>query len=945
MAQYTRDFIVDYGKQRGQTAGDIDYNLKKFGYDGLTVSEFNEISPIKNIGKDAWKNLIEFGQGAAAVPGMIVKNGLAGTLGDMVAGLPNAFLSTYNLSTDRIKKGDVNPWDIVQGIKEHPVSAGLDFTSAAGILKLGKGLPQAAATSRVAKWMDDFSPTTNAIRKAIAPTKNEKLLNRTLAHADVGAELKVKHIRDAVDKFALKLGGKGVDRNQVLANLQIGSKLGNAATMEATKAGIKLGKLIETEASKIGALTPEEMALNRQAQHVVYNNPISDITHGEALDFINKINKADKRVTNAIPEYVKKLVSDAKLADSSSDLVYVPQILEHNKGLSQGLGEGVLNLLGKDRMRDYFSNVREIGNAAPEKLAKNMVNEFDFVTQQLKNAHSAENALSHLGKVMTQEATYDKVLALSKNAKRSEVVVPKKYFAEGFRKDMLKKSGKQIAEELMHDRASLGKIIRNPELAKDFVIVNKNDLRALGRSVTSVVPSGTLGKLVAIFKTGVLGRPKWFVENRTDNWTNLLLSGVDLFRTIPLVVKYWNKLPEELDMTTAYRSLTGLESSSVGIGAGARLAGEKIMAGLRNKAPLEVLKEVNSATGMPIYRAEAFCERFERANALMQQILNYSRKNNVSIDSVINTIKSDKDLFWAFYKNVDDVLGDYTGRNYYMPNNIYKAANLTMPFWKYPTQSMRIWGKQAYNHPLLYQGLVSSPVEMGRQYNEELMKKYGMDPETFTGGLLYKAPSGDLPMQTIQVPGTKFAAIPEMISQIFSPGYGKLPLFPIADPVNAFVNFKNPFGRTPTIKGVFEYNGKLYKNLGNGKFEEYKPTIGDRLKLMARGLLDSNVHAAGFSRYAIRPGGDALHNALSPKDKQHIYYPQYDTTILPWGGANINATPKIDPLDIGGRTIGVRVVDQYKPFKMTPNQLRKIQRNIRRKNIKRNKKIERDIKR
>ena len=945
MANYSREYIIGYGKDKGQTAGTIDRNLRKFGHDGLRVSEFNEISPFKNIPADAWKNIKEFGQGAAAILPMVYQRGLAGTAVDMIGELPNAFLSTYNLSTDKVAKGKISPWDIAQGIKENPVSAGLDLTSAAGVLKLGKGLPEAAATSRVAKWMDEFSPTTNAIRKAIAPSKNEKLLNRTLAHADVDAELKVRPIKDAVDEFAIELGKKGVDRGQVLANLQLGTKLGSTATINATKAGIKLGKMIEGEAGKIGALAPEELALNRQAQHVVYNNPLGDITHGEALDFINKINKGDKRVTNKIPEYVKKLVNDAKLADTSSDLVYVPQVLEHNRGLSQGLGEGVLNLLAKDRMRDYFSNVREIGNAAPEKLAKNMVNEFDFVTQQLKNAHSAEGALGYLTKAMTQEATYDKALALSKNTKRSEVLVPKKYLVEGFKKDMLRKSGKQIAEELMNDRAAIGKVVRNPQLAKDYVVMNKNDLKALGRSVTSVVPSGTLGKLVAIFKTGVLGRPKWFIENRTDNWTNLILSGVNIFKTIPMVIKYWNKFPEELDIATAYRSLTGLDSPKIKFGTGAKMSWDKMVSALRNKAPLDALKELNSLTGSFVYRSEAFWERFERANALMQQVLDYSKKNKVSVDNVLDMLKTDKDLFWDFYKNVDDVLGDYTGRNYYMSNNIYKFANLAMPFWKYPTQSLRLWGKQAYNHPLLYQGLVSTPSEMGRQYNEELMKKYGLDPDTFTGGALYKAPYGDLPLQTVQVPGTKFAAVPEMFSQIFSPGYSKLPLFPVADAINSFVNFKNPFGRTPTMEGVIEYNGKLYKNLGKGKFEEYQPTFGDRLKLMARGLLDSNVHAAGFARYAIRPGGKAFHNLLFPKGEQYIYRPQYDTTILPWGGENVNATPKVAPLDIGGRNIGIRVVDQYKPFKMTPSQLRKIQRNLERKKIRANKKIERDSRR
>ena len=103
MSNYSREYIIGYGKDKGQTAGTIDRNLRKFGHDGLKVSEFNEISPIGNFFKDAWKNVLEFGQGAAAVPGMVVHTGLAGTLGDMITGLPDDFLSTYNLSKDKIK--------------------------------------------------------------------------------------------------------------------------------------------------------------------------------------------------------------------------------------------------------------------------------------------------------------------------------------------------------------------------------------------------------------------------------------------------------------------------------------------------------------------------------------------------------------------------------------------------------------------------------------------------------------------------------------------------------------------------------------------------------------------------------------------------------------------------------------------------------------------------
>ena len=128
MAQYTRDFIVDYGKQRGQTAGDIDYNLKKFGYDGLTVGEFNKISPIQNIGKDAGRNAVEFGKAIMTLPGLLAKTayeeGVPGLI-DIAKKVPEGIISPYNLSYDKIKRGDINIWDILQGAKENPVNTAM----------------------------------------------------------------------------------------------------------------------------------------------------------------------------------------------------------------------------------------------------------------------------------------------------------------------------------------------------------------------------------------------------------------------------------------------------------------------------------------------------------------------------------------------------------------------------------------------------------------------------------------------------------------------------------------------------------------------------------------------------------------------------------------------------------------------------------------------------
>lgn len=918
MTQYTREYILDYGIKRNQTAGKIDSNLKKFGHGGLTVSEFNKISPIQNLGKDLWRNTKEFGQGIAAMPGVLyntAKDEGVGGLVDLAKQIPEGLLTPYNLSYEKIKSGDINGWDILQGAKENPLNTVMDITGIAGITGIGKGLPQALAKSKLASKIEKVSP---GLRKAILPTKEEKLFNKALAHADVGGDIATARAQKAAEIFTIRANKKGVDRTQLFNNLVKGTLDGNEATIKATEAGKLLGTIVEKQINRIGALTPDELALNRQAQHLVYNNPLNDITHGEALDFINKVN-TNKRV----PSHVKELVNQAKLADEASKLVYVPQLLEHNQGMSRGLGEAVLNLTKKDRPKDYFSNVREIGNAAPEQIGKNLPDEFAAAVKNIKNVYAADEALNALKTTLSKEATYDKVLELSKTAERNEIIIPKKYLTEDLKKDLMTKGGNKIIDELMNDRVSVGKVLRDPKKAEDFIVVNKNDLKAIANSLSSAAPEGTLGKINAAFKTGVLGKPKWFVENRTDNWSNMLISGVDFGEAVPLTFEYWKKIPQELDMTTAYQSLTGLKTSGLSYGSGFKLALEKLKQAYNSKAPLDFLKTLNTITGGPIYRLEAFCERFERATCFMDQVNKYAKANKISVPKVLELVDKDKSLFWSLYKKVDDVLGDYTGRNYYLPNQIYQTANLAMPFWKYPTQSIRLWGKQAYNHPLLYQGLASAPGEIGREYNRELMEKYKLDPETFTGGALYKEPYNGLPLETIQVPGSKFAAVPEMIGDIFEPSNNKLPLFPIVDPFNSLINFKNPFGKTPTMEGVVEQNGKLFRKDKNGRWVNYEPTMADRLRLMARGLLDTNVHAAGFARYTIRPSAHAIVNK-SNKDRVVPMYGQYDMTLLPFGGINPNSIPKTTPLEMVGKQAGIRVANQYKPFKMTKSQLNKI---------------------
>lgn len=944
MAQYTRDFIVDYGKQRGQTAGDIDYNLKKFGYDGLTVGEFNKISPIQNIGKDAGRNAVEFGKAIMTLPGLLAKTayeeGVPGLI-DIAKKVPEGIISPYNLSYDKIKRGDINIWDILQGAKENPVNTAMDIVGLSGLTKVGKGLPQALSKSKLAKHLDNVAPN---IRKAFLPTKEEKLFNRALAHADVGGDIATKELQKAGELLGVNYGKKGVDRLQVTNNLLRGLTGGEEATLTATKLGRELGRSLEKEIQGIGALTNNEMALNRQAQYMVYSNPYKDLTHGEALDFIDKVDKGRR-----VPKHIKELVKEAKEVDATGNLVYIPQLLENNRGVSEGLGEAVMRLMEKDRPKDYFSNVREIGNANPEQLSKNLIEEFNVAIKQIKNAYATDEALQYLRSAMGQEATFDKVKALSDNAKRNEVVVPKKYFTEKLRKDLVAKGGRRIVENLLNDNTSIGKILRKPELAKDYIIINKNDIKAVANSLDSIVPSGTLGKLIGIFKTGVLGRPKWFAENRIDNWSNMAMSGVDFGEAVPLTFKYIEKLPQELDLTTAYQSLTGLKTSKLSYGEGFKLAVEKLKNAWDSKAPLDFLKALNTITGSPIYRLESYMEKFERATCLMDQINKYAKANGISVERAIVLVNKDKSLFWDLYKKVDDILGDYTGRNYYLPNHMYKLANLAMPFWKYPTQSLRLWGKQAYNNPIRYQMLASAPSEIGREYNEELIKKYNLDPKNFSGGVLHKEPSGGAPLETLQLfsPGVKFAAIPEMFENIMTPGTGKLPLFPVVDPINSLINFKNPFGRTPTMKGVIEYNGKLYTKDEKGRYVNYEPTIADRIKLMARGLLDSNVHAIGTTRFSVMPTAYSIVNKINNKVNNSTVpmYSQYDTTLLPFGGYNTLSMPKTTSLEMVGKQIGVRTPSQYPTFKMTKNQTEKLRRYIRAKDRKIKSKLRRDTKR
>lgn len=942
MAQYTRQQIVNNGIKFGKDAGTIDRTLRKFGHSGLTLSEFNQISPIKDIPANALHNLGDFGAGLKTAAGEVAASIGRGTviqdaynLATHPGAIADAWLSTYNTSLDNLRKYGMSGlgWGVAHGISERPVEVGIDIATAGGgkLLGLGKA---ALAESKI---LNNISKTNKYLRTAknlLLPTEKQKKISKALTSIGIDAKVGTRAIDKDIMDFKRMVKSHPEDLVQATKNVRYGILEGTPKALEITNQIKKIASSQAKKAIDLKLMDKDYHYKNTVAQH------ITDTLGGKQLhkDSMKMVDKYFKLKSNtkpikkptrgkALEKYNKKIAEDKKLikiVENSMNAVdegrthYLSQIKRPTRGLGIGSGE----IIGEG----YFGRTRVGGKTSPEMLAPALPDTFDYLNEQIRKGQMASAGSNYLLNNMAEKATLaDIQKAMVGELEPGKVLVNKKEIDEIIKRAF---GGKAKLEKLISNLDSTEDIVADfvksnkTNLPKDIYKIDVEYLEALGRNIKGLRSN----KLNNFIKRALLTLPKWVLENRYSNWMNNLMDGVT-FKHYGKAIELMDKAPAQLDYLTSYASFTG---DALGSGMRTRVAFgnaiDKMKDGFKTGDIGKVITGVNEIFSIPITAPEAYMEKMDRLANFIKHTEDYANKVGRPFDEIFELAKNDSNLFWEIYDKTNDALGDYVGRNMFVPNGVHEAANFVYPFWRFPVESMKITGRQITNHPIKFQSLVNLPSRAGARQWDKYREEFGLAEDDFTGGGLYRKPSNRfMPYQFISPGGNQYSAIADFAGALIGTDQGSmLGINPMLTSPYKWLFGKSGYGTPARIKGTVQIGGKLYDVDEKGRIlDEHRYTGGNRMSYMASDILNTGLVPYRQARNFWRP----VYYAFANKDMGT----PYANVLNPFQQGDIYSLQKTTPWQKAGQTVGFPITTVYPKYRLTNAQKKKLRRTERKK--------------
>lgn len=921
MANYTRQQLIDAGIYLKKDAGVIDKTLQKYGHKGLTLAEFNKISPIQNIGKDIGRNIKENVAGIKTAAGAIAKSVAQGTVVDDAKkilsnpeAIADAMLSPYNVSIEKIRTGQVSPWGIAQGIKEHPVDATLDAWSL-GNSKLLKAGYNALADSKAIKNIAKTSKTAENIRRAVLPTTKERKLNEALTALQVDQNVAKRTTRGIQDQLELLYGKKGFDPEQVVKNVRLGTNLGNDVTKKGTELVKQIVRSQADDAIKYGLLDEQFHRANTIAQRM--NDVLPDMTHAGAMKYLDDISKGIN-----VPEAIAKVAKESSDLYDQGKLAYISQALHPTAGFGSDASKA----------HNLFEQVRVGGKTLPKELAPILPETFRYVDSQLGKSQLGIDGLNHLYNNYAYKLDSNAIKNIKAKGLSDDFVLLSKSSLDNAIKGSATRGGRTV-DNLIRNANDTNKILEDiyngtlKKIPDDIYIVNKKNLYALSNLVKGLKTN----RATSFIKRSILPSIKWISENRLTNIPNNLMAGVnvmDYIKTNPFS-KTFKNAPKQLDELTSYAGYSGGSLHKMNIRQAKDMAISKFKRAAKDKKPIDMVEAVNELFGIWFTRPEALLEKWDRYANFHKHAREYGKKVGRTAEEIIGESRKDPSLFWNLYSKTNKELGDYLGRNYLIDNKFYEGLNNIYLFWKYPAQSARIIMNQITEHPFKYQAFVNAPTRMGREEWEKIKDKYKLADDNYTGGVVYQEPNNRMePIKLVSPSFMQQVAVGDLTSLLFGQGEGRqLGINPILQtPYRTLISQTDIFGNPLRTKGTF-YDGssrRLYDINDKGMVlgDEHKYTPSEMTGIALNELLNTAFTPKRLSEYLFRP-----------LLKSEANYPRYANVLNPFEEGNIYMQPKVGITENAGRQIGVPIVKTYPEFKMKPSQIKRLSKKVKKKYI------------
>lgn len=687
----------------------------------------------------------DFGSGLSSLGGAVFQyrdnpifrnyiNKQAGNyLKDVVTGNTNPYEDFANLvltpyGTD-VKKFVSNP---IQGIKDIGYNAAADPFNAA--LDLTTFTPK-GTLANIASKLD--IPVVNDIRRVILPTAREKQVNNLINLASTSTATNRIKMAKELENIALDS-----NINQAVKNLTYGSitpetkditnrlkQFSEKINKQMVDLGVDAG---EAKKVAVGQYVLEQ--LDPKRTNKIYLQNVQKAIDNPTIDNVKAIGLNSPTELNALVEKGSKAFDDGLIFPISQ------------RGIKGGYDKTLVDLtdIGKG-----LSTQRTFGYATPEQVASYLDTSYGQLFKEIETAQLAKNNIEELASKFGRGITPDEVNKIAK----SEVIISPTEFKDGVK--TLFNTGKQ--SELGTFAKQFSKGASNSSIKKyanDLYAVDKNDLRALANATAKYDVSTPTGKIIqaakpimGAFKGSVLAKVPYVAGNRIGNLSLAAIGGADYLTALKPgnIEKY---IPDYLKFSTSFHGLNpGFESSNIvntykdttrNLKRGfAELTNKELSPSERIAGAGTMIKAAQDYAVRPLFQSESTLELIDRAAVYFNEAKKYARQTGTTMEDVLNKALTDKDLQKDLISRVNNILGDYIGRNSYVNPNAYELMSLAFPFHKVITTSKDILINQLRDNPLKLQAFARIPSRYGNQL-EAMDEEIGGQPRDndIRGGLV-----------------------------------------------------------------------------------------------------------------------------------------------------------------------------------------------------------------
>ena len=758
------------------------------------------------------KQFQRIGKGAlaGAVAGSYLP--IVGTLGGAITGgitgllggpkeMGNAMLASYNTSIEDIASGNTGWQDIAQGIMENPVYAGLDALSLGGVKAGSKAMAKAG------KVAEASAPST---LKALIPSRDMRDFNRMLSQETVSARAKQAGKYEGFNTLDVSpnINREGIVRDLVAND----SSLLSDSEKILSKQLKKDLRANETAAIRAGLITKEESRLNTVAQYAMSQIGSDDTRLFQ--DVANAIQDGSYKKDKVLKGYVEK----GNELYNDGDITWLTQALATSR-----------DPLGMVRARDlagegYWGTKRIIGRTTPKELGDVLERSVKY---QLDQVTRANEATAIVDRILSQEGIGKLITDDNKKlVDPTKTPISKKQFRENLVNQFRDGGDLDVVKALKDARVN--------EVGS--YLVDNMYLGAIENALK--VPRKSLFKTINnALKKALLANPHFVLSNRFGNWSNNSMGGVGI-RHYRLANRYAKYIPDALKQQTSFNSYIG---QGLGGGAVTNLAtavqqplshaiqainefkGSKKTLGNLGTLAGDLFAAANDITANPIFKAESAMELIDRYANFIKQAEDMSGGDTRKALRLIKQSNKDADLFNKLNNQVNKDLGDYVGRNYFLPNEVYDVASATVPFYRFLTQTGRTTLHQLSKHPLAFQTTVMSQAKAGKPLTEAIQQQYDLDPDRYEGGVPYfKSELGDYHTVGLE---------PLPIGTILENAYGIGSGTNIESIVSPLLTAGADITRFQKMEGKAQATTprKTYLQLtGSPEAQNFEPTMGER---------------------------------------------------------------------------------------------------------------------